>query len=406
MSVRSVGGMRWWLRDHPDVADALCAGAMLVVALVGYQEMSEPAPQGGRAVVGALLLVALFLPLARRRHEPRIVLWAVTAAASALWIGDFVDGSAFAGAVAFYSVGRYVDRPASVRAFVATTTVLVAVSGVLAASGSEQNPWFALVGRVGLVVGSFWFGDSQRSRIALVASLHAQALQVEADRILEARQAVLDERSRIARELHDVVAHSVSVMVIQAAAAQRLAAKDPEGAVASIGSVAEVGRAALGEMRRVLGILDGGASPADFAPQPTLSDLDAIVERCRAAGLTVEFARSGVQPVLSAGMELSIVRIVQESLTNVIKHAGRAEARVGLDFGDVVTIEVSDNGMGTVAAGDGRGRGVLGMRERVDAHGGTFSAGPRPGGGFVVRAVLPLDASPSAIVDQIVRAGA
>jgi signal transduction histidine kinase len=405
MAVPRLRCMRLWLRNHSDVADVLLAAVLLLIALLGLREVADPSPRGGRAVFGLLLVIALCLPLVRRRHEPRVVVAVVTVVASAMWIGDFVDLTAPAGAVAFYSLGRFIDRPASVRAFVITTTLIAIVSSGLAASGSDQSPWFALLGRVGLATGAFWFGDSQRSRTALVENLHAQALRAEADRALAARRAVLDERGRIARELHDVVAHSVSVMVIQATAAERLIAKNPQGAAASIENVAEVGRSALGEMRRILGILDGGATPVDFAPQPNLSDLDALFERCRDAGLAVSRTQSGTPSAISAGMELSIVRIVQESLTNVMKHAGRATAEAKIHFDDaVVTIEVVDDGMGTAAICDGRGRGILGMRERVEALDGIFSAGPRIGGGFVVRAVLPLD--PSSRVDEIATAGA
>jgi signal transduction histidine kinase len=174
-----------------------------------------------------------------------------------------------------------------------------------------------------------------------------------------------------------------------------MAGKHPEAAIASISNVADVGRRALGEMRRIFDIFDG-AGPADFAPQPTLADLDSIVGTYRSAGMNVSVDRVGVASSVDAGMELAIVRIVQEALTNVLKHADGADAVVRLSFAEAVTVEVADIGATPPEprSTNGCGRGLIGMRERVEAFGGTLTARRFAGRGFEVRAVLPLDRSP------------
>jgi signal transduction histidine kinase len=229
-----------------------------------------------------------------------------------------------------------------------------------------------------------------------MASLRAQAERADSLRVIEAQRAVSEERSRIAREMHDVVAHSLSVMVVQSVAAERLADHHPQAAIASISNVAEIGRRALGEMRRIFDIFDAGSGPADFAPQPTLADLDSIVETYRSAGMQVSVECIGETMPVDAGLELAIVRIVQEALTNVLKHAGGADVVVRLTFADAVTIEVSDTGFPRLESQptQGSGRGLIGMRERVDAFGGTLTAHDSTGSGFEVRAVLPRDRRP------------
>ena len=271
-----------------------------------------------------------------------------------------------------------------------SATLLAMVAAAVSIAG--EDGWYAFLARCGVIGACFAFGDSQRSRAALVVSLRAQAERAESLRVIEAERAVIEERSRIAREMHDVVAHSLSVMIVQSVAAERLAAANPVKAIASISNVAEVGRRALGEMRRIFDIFDAGAEPADFAPQPTLADLDSIIATYRAAGMSVELERVGVAPPVDAGMELAIVRIVQEALTNVLKHAVGADAVVRLDFAEDVAIEVSDSGspISERRPSTGCGRGLVGMRERVEAFGGSLTTQRFDGRGFRVRAVLPL----------------
>jgi len=381
--------------------DAVVAAALLTVGLGTNHSVSIDNPTGPW-YIRDLLNVALFVPLVWRRRAPRAVLAIVVVATAGIWAGYFVDGgTAFAGGLAMYGLGRYVDRPASLRLFAVTMTVIAVVAAAVTISGSDG--WYQFVARCGVGVAGFALGDSQRSRAALLASLRAQAERAESMRVVEAQRAVIEERNRIAREMHDVVAHSLSVMVVQAVAAEHLAPKQPEAAIASMSSVAEVGRAALGEMRRIFDIFEQQAGPVDFAPQPTLDDLDAIIETFRTAGMEVTVDRVGTAPALDAGTELAIVRIVQESLTNVLKHSHGAAAVVTLSFADDVTVEVADDGTSASnsSAGDGGGRGLIGMRERVDALGGTLVARRFAGRGFTVRASLPIQHSNVSVQSSI-----
>jgi len=382
--------VRAWWEQRTGTVDAVLAGALLVVGLGTAHGVSV---DGSSDVwyIRDLILVALFVPLAWRRVAPRLVLAIVVMATAGIWAGYFIDGgTAFAGGIAMYGLGRYVERPASMRFFAVTMAFVAVVAAAVTIAGSDG--WYQFVARCGIAVACFALGDSQRSRAELLASLRAQAERAESLRIVEAQRAVIEERSRIAREMHDVVAHSLSVMVVQAVAAERLAPKEPEAAVASMSSVAEIGRAALGEMRRIFDIFEHEGGPVDFAPQPTLTDLDAIIETFRTAGMDVTVHRIGTTPALDAGTELAIVRIVQESLTNVLKHADGADAVVTISFADHITVEVTDGGtaqLHSTTANSG-GRGLIGMRERVDALGGTITARHFAGRGFTVRVVLPI----------------
>jgi signal transduction histidine kinase len=373
-------------------ADTLLAGLLLVIGLNALLAEPDADLRGGRLVVMLLLTGSMFVALIWRRRSPRAVLAAIAMATITIWLMDEFDGTtAVAGTISLYGLGRYVERPRSLQAYTVSSVALVVVALLTIEDGPTQG-WIRFVSRCGIVLGPFWLGDSQRARSALTASYQERALRAEAARSAEARRAVIDERARIARELHDVVAHSVSIMVVQSAVAQRLSAADPAKAQAAIANVAQVGRSALTEMRRIIDVLDGGESEhSERAPQPGLADLDVLIERCRGAGLNVTFERIGEPPVLSAGTELSLYRLVQESLTNVMKHAGAAETVVRLNFDNPIVIEVADNGRGAAAsATDGLGRGLIGMRERVTALHGTFAAGPKPGGGYLVRATVPV----------------
>jgi signal transduction histidine kinase len=215
--------------------------------------------------------------------------------------------------------------------------------------------------------------------------------RVVRDREEAAREAVSVERSRIARELHDIVAHHMSVMVVQAAAARAVAGRDPAAADDALRQIETSGRAGLTEMRRLLEILKSQERGEERAPQPGLARLDELVDGMRATGLSVETVVEGTPHELPPGVDLSAYRIVQEALTNTLKHAGDAHARVLLRYEPgAIEIEVADDGRG---AGNGEtaggGRGLIGMRERVQLFGGTLDSGPRDGGGFVVRARLP-----------------
>jgi signal transduction histidine kinase len=237
-------------------------------------------------------------------------------------------------------------------------------------------------------------GRASASRVRLTAELHEAAVRADEQREAEAARAVADERRRIAREMHDVVAHSVSTMVIQAGGARRILDRDPARAAAAATLIERSGREALAEMRHLLGLLHVDDEPAEYAPQPTLARLDALVERARAAGLPVRLEVEDERPELTAGLDLAAYRVLQEALTNVIKHGGCAPTDVRVHYrADAVEVLVSDQGDGAADARvDARapGHGLVGMRERVRMYGGELHAGPRAGGGFEVAVRLPL----------------
>ena len=257
---------------------------------------------------------------------------------------------------------------------------------------------------------AFFLGDLQKRRLAYMAKLEALNTQLATEQELRSRWAVAEERGRIARELHDVVAHSVSVMVVQAGAARRTLATSPDQAAAALGQIESTGRQALVEMRRLLGLLRDGdrEDAAALAPQPSLEHLESLAAAAREAGLPVEVTVEGEPRPLPAGVDLSAYRIVQEALTNSLKHAGPARASVRVCYGrEVLEVQVTDDGGAGAArrrpvhsarqsAGRSRpakagGNGLIGMRERVAMFGGTLEAGARPGGGYRVAARLPLD---------------
>jgi len=221
--------------------------------------------------------------------------------------------------------------------------------------------------------------------------------QLARDTAAEAELAAAGERARIAREMHDVVAHTLSVVVAQADGGRFVARTDPEAAQRTLDTIAEVGRSALTEMRALLGVLRDSDGDAAMGPQPSLEDIPALVGAMRQGGMNVSFVTTGTPRPLPIGAGLTLYRVAQEALTNVLKHAGPApKTYVQLTWdADTVILTVSDDGRGAAAHGDGSGTGIKGMTERVSLFGGTLNAGPRAGGGFVVKARLTLGSQSS-----------
>jgi signal transduction histidine kinase len=224
----------------------------------------------------------------------------------------------------------------------------------------------------------------------VVGDRERRAQLAERERDLAAREAVVDERARIARELHDAIAHNVSMMVVQAGAERRVLHDDGGTTLEVLGTIERIGRGALTEMRRLVGMLRGDAGDP-LAPQPGLDDLPTLVGQVREAGLPVQFQVEGERRELPVGIELSAYRIVQEALTNALKHAGEAQASVRVHYrADSLELEIVDDGGGAAASVTSGGHGLVGMRERVALYGGRLDAGRRPSGGFAVRVLLPI----------------
>ncbi len=320
-----------------------------------------------------------------RRRAPLLVAGVVVAA----WATTLGSGYADLGGatiVAVYSAGRHATRDGLGELGAGAAVAVILVDGL-----TDPAPFGeAIFGAVVLFV-AWYVGRRIRLR-------HERAEQLQREQVAEARRIVVEERSRIARELHDVVAHRVSLMTVQAGAAKAVAATDPEAALQAMGAVEEAGRQALEELRHLLGVLRPEADLDELGPQPALADIGRLVEQTREAGLDVVVTMEDVEGPLPAAVELSAYRIVQEALTNVLKHAGpgtRAEVSLSGDAHGV-TVEVRDDGGGAavaVAAHAARrapsGHGIVGMRERALLLGGSLEATPRRGGGFRVTARLP-----------------
>jgi signal transduction histidine kinase len=260
---------------------------------------------------------------------------------------------------------------------------------------TEQGP-FELLGSLLLLVAPVAIGWVLRSRRQLIDELQRTTQALELSREENARAAVAAERVTIARELHDVVAHAVSVMIVQAGAAEQVLHAEPERARGPIHAVQESGRQALGELRRLLGMLRPDRPGTSLVlPHPSLAEVEPLVDTLRETGLSVELHQRGAPSELPQGIDQAAFRIVQEALTNVLKHANATVAHVALSYrADAIELEVTDDGRGSRSDTNGAGHGLIGMRERATAYGGEFHAGPGRAGGYVVRARLPIPREP------------
>jgi signal transduction histidine kinase len=378
----------------PRAADAILAIAVFlgtVFVVDGPGEALTIRPVGDVPIPALLVFAVASAALYWRRRAPLVAV-GVTVIAWAVTLGSGYSDLGGPVIIALYSAGRYATEDRWGQVGVAAAIVVVIVDIL-----TEPAPWGeAVFGGVALFVA--WYVGR---RLRLRAERAAELLREQA---AEARRIVTEERTRIARELHDVVAHRVSLMTVQAGAARAVAAEDPEASLRAMGAVEEAGRQALDELRHLLGVLRPETDLDGLGPQPGLADLPRLVEQIRGAGVDVSLATDGVSGELPARVDLFAYRIVQEALTNVLKHAGpgaHSEVRLGTDRSGIV-IEVLNDGRGAVvmpgsgaAQDSARGHGIVGMRERARLLGGTLDAGPRPGGGFGLVAHLPTGTEPA-----------
>jgi signal transduction histidine kinase len=365
--------MVWnWLRRHPNLLDVV-----IVLALAAGYIGSAAHSRDWDRVPLAVLTVA---PLLRRQRYPLAVLASVTIATALSNLLYSVEFPA-AAAVAVYTTAAHLQRRTSLRASAATAAALLVSGAAAGASGRLLS--------VAIALGAAWvFGDNLGTRRAYTRALEERAERLEREQEAERARAVAEEQARIARELHDVIAHNVSVMVVQAAAANDVFDTRPERAREALQAIEATGRTALGELRSLLGAVRGDG--ADYAPPPGLDRLDELLAQVRAAGLEVSVSVEGTPRAVPSGVDLSAYRVVQEALTNTLKHADARHASVSLRYGDdELGVDVRDDGT-NAANGDGGGHGLLGMRERVATFGGSLDAGPLVGGGFGVAARFPL----------------
>jgi signal transduction histidine kinase len=379
-----IGAQRPWRRlqglDHRLVDGllvAVLAAGAVAEALHGHQQQDQ--------LIHVLPVVLIIVPLFWRRRWP-IAVALVQFAGMFLVLSAPLIASVLAVFVGIYSVGLYSPHRLASLALPIGFAALLAAVGIPGDFYTSPVPaWAAvLAGGAGL-----WLAGSA------VRDLEERAGRLERERALAGRLAAAGERARIARELHDQVAHSVSVMVVQAGAARTVVGTRPERAAEALRTVETGGREALAELRHLLGTLGDSGDETALAPQPGLDQLDTLVGRLGTAGLPVTVHLEGVPRAVPPGADLTAYRIVQEALTNVLRHAGGAPAEVTLRFGpEELVVEITNGPGRALPAAPGAGRGLLGMRERAAVYGGDVEAAPQEDGGFGVRARIPLDAAP------------
>ena len=402
-------GLNRWLEANRWAGDAVIATGLLAVAMLAAASAQD--------VPGFLMSLLLIVPLYARRSRPRtvLVIVALLCLLQVLVLPDPVVGDVAVPLVVHSATAHIRDRRWGTGALIAG--LLGAVLGGFrwqsGSLGSGSGQFVVLVGAsAASVVAAYLLGARQRDqRERVEEQLTAlqernRLLAIEKDQRTEVVAA--GERARIARELHDIVAHSLSVIIVQADGGAAAVSAAPGSAAQLaprvLGTIAETSREALTEMRRIVTVLRSGSSDRgesggeqsggedDYAPAPGIPDIAALVTQVSAAGVPVTFERRGLPRALPATTELTVYRVVQESLTNVIKHGGpAASAKVTIDFSDTrVEVAVIDDGRGNSQPADDAGHGLVGMRERVLLQGGNLRAGPEDGGGFAVLAVLPL----------------
>ncbi|MET9021099.1 sensor histidine kinase [Actinopolymorpha sp. NPDC004070] len=403
--------VRDWLRDRPDLVDGAVAFVLVIASVAGlnyrsYAGITFRSPDAW----GVVLAVLVAAPLALRRRFPVTVAVIVISAYMAL---GFADYSSSVGSVAallmIYTVGAHSTAPRSLAVTVATTIASIVFLYVQRDTYASIGMTFdaITVGLQVLVYGGMWsIARAMRARRRYLVALEDRASRLERAASAEVRAALAEERARMARELHDVVAHHVSVMTVQAGAARRTIDRAPERSVEAMRAVEQTGREALEEMRRIVGALraadqDETDGSVQLSPRTGVAELGPLLDRAREAGLQVELTVVGEPRPLTSSVDLAIFRVVQESLTNTLKHVGPTRAAVLLRYEpEAVVVGVTDDGSprrGTsYPAADpqridhGLGHGLVGMRERVTLNGGTLYTGTRMVGGFEVLATLPL----------------
>jgi signal transduction histidine kinase len=380
--------IRAWATRHPRVMDACVAMAAAALALPETIERTEITG------VGWLWFAAIHMPLVWRRRAPVLVFWIAFAAVGISDLAGIDEGvfQFFVPLFAVYAVARH--RP---QRYLWPAVAVIEATAVLAWLQDRGTWGRELVAVTAVLVATALLGLNIRIRRAYLDQLEERARRLERERDQQAQLAVAAERARIAREMHDIVAHNLTVMVALADGATMTATARPERAADVMAKVSTTGREALSEMRRLVGLLRDGpgepALPAGRAPQPGLADLDPLVDQVRAAGVRVAVTREGTPGGWGPGAELAVYRIVQEALTNTLKHAGpAASAQVRLRYtAGGVELSVTDDGAGRQAAAPAPGgHGLAGMAERAASYGGRVDAGPAPGTGWRVRARLPL----------------
>jgi signal transduction histidine kinase len=383
-----------WRGLTPVVGDVLLT---LGTTLISLAMLIVPAGRPHESVSGQEIVLTVLgaLPLlARRRFPLAALVGAETAEALYLLTATtYVVSGGLAVTVALYTLATRATRRVSLRGAGWVAGINAAIIACEGIGFGRLNSGTTLIALSAMTVGSWSLGDNVRTRRAYLAQVEERARRLELEREENARRAVRDERTRIARELHDVVAHHVSAIAVQAGAAEEIVERNPPRAREALHVIQETSLQALIEMRALLNVLRSDEAGREREPQPGLAQIDRLIERTRAAGLAVTMRVEGAIQPLPEALDLTAYRIVQEALTNSIKHAGPAHACVVVRYADrMLELEISDDGRGQAArsAGMPQGRGLIGMRERVALFGGDIVVGPASGRGFRVGVRLPL----------------
>ena len=377
----------WFRNLNPWTIDAVIGTVFTIVGLVSVFTTADPDVQYADAdALAALLALGCSVPFFFRRRLP------VTTAIISAWSLVLLSTLEYPASVqsqmvlvSAYTVGSHAEGPRRIVGFLGIELGVAAVAVAGLPDATTAN--IALAGA--FYAAAYFFGSAMRNRRLYMEQVDERAALLEREHEDAAQRAIADERLRIAQELHDVVAHSMGVIAVQAGVGSHVIDTDPAEAKKSLDAISTTSRATLTEIRRLLGVLrsDGDAG---YEPAPGLADLDRLVNDLDGAGLAVDVQIEGTRHDLPPGVDLTAYRIVQEALTNVLKHAGPARATVTVGYEpDAVRIEVVDDGRGVNGRAAGGGHGLVGMRERVGVYGGTLETGPRTGGGFRIAARLP-----------------
>ncbi|RJL36248.1 sensor histidine kinase [Bailinhaonella thermotolerans] len=382
------------MRQHLALVDSVLAFALTVAGLLVFAVPEIPGSASDPLTV--LLVAACCASVAFRRRWPFTLTCVTSLIVAGLEVGGRESSlSVVAVVILFYTLTAYRGLALSLAG------MAVAAGACLAGAALTEDsvdPGAILVALLVLFI-TWLIGRGVRLRRAYFAELEDRAERLERARDADTRAARVEERSRIARELHDVVAHHVSVMTVQAAAARKVLAANPEAASAALSAIEDMGRTAMAEMRNIVGVLrtedESRPGTAERGPQPGMHEVSQLVQQTREAGMRTQLSIEGERRDLPPGIDLAAFRLTQEALTNSLRHAGPdARAWVTVRYGDhELEIHVEDDGRGAAAGlrGDGRpGHGLVGIRERVALYGGSLRIGPRQGGGFEVRARFPL----------------
>jgi signal transduction histidine kinase len=364
---------------------ALVPDVLPVLGLLGLAALTKSFDRGLNPVIPLLVIVP---PIARRVWPfPVLILVAGIAVATST---DTPSPWTQVGAVALasFSTGEMArDRPRS-----AVAVIVLAGLMTLGFLAQDADPFQSMLLPFVIVVPSWLLGDVTRARRVEAIERAAEATRAARDAEERVIAAAAGERRHMARELHDVVAHGVSVMLVQAGAARQVLQTSPERAEDALLTVEATGREAMAELRRMLGVLNDDGEATGLTPQPGVDQLEALISRVREAGLPTELEIDGTPRTLPASLDVTVYRIVQEALTNALRYARRAATLVHLSYEPAqIRVEVLDEGPATADALSGSGRGLIGMEQRASLVGGRVEAGPRLGGGYAVRAWLPLD---------------